>query len=99
MLEYDRIDISESTDVNKNKNISRKCSLWKFYYFLNKNFKYGPYLCDGCYDMSMKVNSMQNLAIAYHGENAYHIIFVFMSKKDAFNLIKNVVIIDKKGML
>ena len=36
MLEYDRIDISEGIDVNKNKNISRKCSLCKFYYFLDK---------------------------------------------------------------
>ena len=49
--------------------------------------------------MSMKANSMQNLVIVYHGENAYCIIFVFMSKKDAFNLIKNAVIIDKKGIL
>ena len=98
MLEYDRIDISEGIDVNKNKNISRKCSLCKFYYFLDKNFKSGPYLCDGCY-MSMKANSMQSLDIIYHGENAYHVIFVFMSKKDAFNLIKNAVIIDKKGIL
>ena len=88
MLEYDRIDISEGIDVNKNKNISRKCSLCKFY-FLDKNFKYGPYLCDGCYDMSIKANSMQNLAIVYHGENAYRVIFAFKSKKDAFNLIKN----------
>ena len=47
----------------------------------------------------MKGNSMQNLAIVYHGDNAYHIIFVFMIKKDAFNLIKNTVIIDKKGTL
>ena len=99
MLEYDRIDISEGIDVNKNKSISRKCSLCKFYYFLDKNFKFGPHLCDGCYDMSMKANSMQNLAIVYHGENAYHIIFVFMSKNDAFNLIKNAEIIDKKGIL
>ena len=59
--------------------------------------KYGPYLCDGCYDMSMKANSMQNLAIVYDGENAYRVIFVLLSKKDAFNLIKNAVIIDKKG--
>ena len=44
MLENDRIDISEGIDVNKNKNISRECSLCKFYYFLDKNFKYGPYL-------------------------------------------------------
>ena len=31
MLEYDRIDIYESIDLNKNKNISRKCSLCTFY--------------------------------------------------------------------
>ena len=99
MLEYDRIYISEGIDVNKKKNISRKCSLCKFYYFLDKNFKYGPYLCDGCYDMSLKATSMQNLAIAYHDENAYRVVFVFMDKKDAFNLIKNAVIIDKKGTL
>ena len=99
MLEYNRIDISEDIDVNKNKSISRKCGLCKFYYILDKNFKYGPYLCDGCYDMSMKANSMQNEAIAYHGDNVYRVIFVFMSKKDAFNLIKNAVIIDKKGTL
>ena len=99
MLEYNRIDISEGIDVNKNKNISRKCSLCKFYYFLDKHFKYGPYLCDGCYDMSLKAPSMQNLPMVYHGENAYRVIFVFMSKKDAFNLIKNAVIIDKKGTL
>ena len=49
--------------------------------------------------MSMKANSMQNLAIVCHGENAYRVIFVFMSKKDAFNLIKNAVIVDKKGIL
>ena len=97
MLECDRIDISEGIAVNKNKNISRKCSLYKFY-FLDKNFKYGPYLCDGCYGMSMKANSMQNLAIVCHGENAYRVIFVFMRKNDAFNLIKNAVI-DKKETL
>ena len=31
--------------------------------------------------------------------NAYRVIFVFMSKKDAFNLIKNAAIIDRKGTL
>ena len=85
MLEYNRSDISEGIDVNKNKNISRECSLCKFYYFLDKNFKCGPYLCDGCSDMAMKASSVQNLAIANHGENAYHVIFVFMNNKDAFN--------------
>ena len=77
--------------MNKNINISRKCILCILFY--------GPYLCDGCYGMSMKANTMQNLAIVYHGENAYGVIFVFMSKKDVFNLINNAVTIDKKGIL
>ena len=55
MLEYDRIDISEGIDINKCKETSARCSLCNFYYFLYKNFSYGPFLCNGCYGMSLKV--------------------------------------------
>ena len=65
MLEYDRIDVSEGINVNKTSN-SREYSLCKFYYFLNKNFNYQKYLCDGHHDISMKANSMQTLAFIYH---------------------------------
>ena len=51
MLEYDRIDISEGIDIKKWKEMSRECSLCKFYYFLDKIFNYGPYLCNGCHDV------------------------------------------------
>ena len=42
MLEYDRIAISEGIDIKKCKETSREGSLCKFYYFLDKNFSYGP---------------------------------------------------------
>ena len=96
MLEYNRIDISEGIDIKKCKETSRECSLCKFYYFLDKNFKYGQYLC---YDMSMKAVSMQNLAIINHNGNHYRVNFAFMNKKDAHNLIKNAVIMGEKGTL
>ena len=99
LLEYDRIDISEAIDINKCEETSRECSLCKFHYFLDKNFQYGPYLCDGWYNMSMKAVSMQNLAIINHNGNYYSVIFAFMTKKDAYNLIKNAVIIGEKGTL
>ena len=83
MLEYNRFDISESIDTNKCKYISKKCSLCKFNYFLDKNFNYGTYLCDSCYDMSLKARSINNLAIVYRGEQAYRINFESMSKSDA----------------
>ena len=49
MLEYDRIDISEGTDINKCEETSARCSLCNFYFFLDKNFSYGPFLCNCCY--------------------------------------------------
>ena len=99
MLEYDRIDISEGIDINKCKETSARCSLCNFYYFLDKNFSYGAFLCNSYYDMSLKAVSMQNLTIINHNESHYHVNFGFISKKDVNNLIKNATIIDKKGTL
>ena len=50
MLKYDRNDISEGIDVNKTIE-SKGCKFCHYWYFLNKNFKYGPYLCDSCYNI------------------------------------------------
>ena len=99
MLKYDRTDVSEGIDSTCNKLVSRECWLFHFWYYLDKNFNYQRYLCDGCHDMSIKANSMQNLAFVYVGGNAYRVNFVFMSKSDAVHLIKSVAIIDKKGTL
>ena len=99
MLEYDRIDISEGIDINKCEEISARCSLCKCYYFLDRNFSYGRFLCNGCYDMCLKPVSMQNLTIINHNGNHYRVNFAFISKKDAYNLTKNATIIDKKGTL
>ena len=99
MLEYDRIDISEGIDNKKCKETSKECNLCKFYYFLDKNLNNGSYLCDRCYDMFMKAVSIKNLAIINHNGNHYRVNFTFMSKKDAYNLIKNAVIMGEKGTL
>ena len=98
MIEYDKIDVAEGIDLTKNKLVSRECWLCG-YYFLDKNFNHQRHLCNGCHDMSMKANSMHNLAIAYNNGSAYRINFVFMNKNDALNLIKNALIIDKRGVL
>ena len=99
MLEYDRIDLSEGIDVNKCEYTSRKCNLCQYYYFAFKIFNYQRYLCYECHDMSLKALSMQHLTIIYHNVHAYRVNFMFMSKNDAFNLIKDSIIIDKKGTL
>ena len=71
MLEYDRIDISEGIDVGKT-NKSKECMFCHYWYFLNKNFSYGPYLCGSCYNMSQTQKSInfKNIDIIYVKENA-----------------------------
>ena len=47
----------------------------------------------------MKAASMQNLTIINHNGNYYCAIFTFMTKKDAYDLIKNAIILGEKGTL
>ena len=47
----------------------------------------------------MKAESVQNLTIINHNGNYYRVIFAFMTKKDAYNLIKNAIIMGEKGTL
>ena len=54
MLEYDKIDINDGIDVNKNKLVSKECIICNYWYFINRNFNYQRCICDGCHDMSLK---------------------------------------------
>ena len=104
MLEYDRIDISQGIDVDKT-NKSKKCMLCHYWSFINKNFSYGSYLCDSCYNMTQKSIPFKNIDIVYFKGNAYKIYFWYMSKNKrkrkhkAISLITNSNLINKKGVL
>ena len=62
MLKYDKIDITEDIDLNKT-NKSKECMFCHYWYYLNKNFSYGPFTCDGCYDIVQKSTDFKNIAI------------------------------------
>ena len=76
-----------------------KIMLCHYWYFLDKSFSYGPYLCDGCYNMMQKCNKLKNIAIVHIKENVYGIYFLYMSKREAKKLTPNSNLIDKKGVL
>ena len=99
MLEYDRIENSEGIDSTHNKLVSKECWMCCFWYFIDKNFNFDERLYDECHEMNMKAVSINNLAIVYIGDKVYRINFVFMSRDEAINLVKNGVIIDKRGVL
>ena len=98
MLEYDRIDISEGIDVDK-INEWKECMVCHYWYFLNKNFNYGLYLCDDCYNIMQKSISFKNLAIVHVKKSVHRIYFHDMSKREAKILMVNSNLIDKKSIL
>ena len=58
MLEYDRIDISEGIDTNKTS-APKECNFCHYWYFLDRNFHYGPYLCHGCHYLMQIMQIME----------------------------------------
>ena len=79
--------------------------LCRYWYFLHKKISYGPYLCDGCYNIVQKSIDSKNIDIVYVKRNAYRIHFWYMSKhkrkrkRKAISLMTNSNLIDKKGIL
>ena len=98
MLEYDRIDILEGIDTNKTS-ASKECNIWHYWYFLDKNFNYEPYLCNGCHDLMLKAMSFKNVAIVSIKGNDYRVHFYYISKNDAITLMTNSNSNDKNGIL
>ena len=84
MLEYDSIDISEGTDINKT-NGSKDCDICRYWYFKDIGFKYEPYFCNGCHDsMPKSINANDDAIISVKGSD-YEIDFCYMSKNEAMD--------------
>ena len=88
MLQYDGIDISERIDINKTK-ASEECDICHYWYFLDKNFKYEPSLCRGCYDLMQKAMNFIDATIASIKDSDFRFYFWYMNKDDAINRTKN----------
>ena len=67
--------------------------------FLDKGFKYEPYLCNGCHNLMQKAMNFNDVAIVSIKGNDYRIHFWYMSKDDAINIMKNSNLNEKSGLL
>ena len=86
-------------EVNKSSDKSKECHICHYWYFLDKNFSYQKYLCNGCHDLMRKAMSFDDFAIVSIKGNDYRTHFWYMSKDDAISIMHNSNLIDKKGVL
>ena len=50
MLQYQKNDVSEGTDVNKTS-ASEECELCHYCFFKDVGFKFEKHVCHGCHDL------------------------------------------------
>ena len=71
------------------------CHYW---YFRNIGYKYEPYVCNGCHDLSMVVYDLNDLMILNIKGNNYRCYVFNMSKNYGITVLNNSVL-DNKGVL
>ena len=62
MLYFDRIEVSEGTDVNETT-ASKEYDVYHYCYFLNKGFKFQPNVCNRCHVLLMMSMNLGDIAI------------------------------------
>ena len=98
MLYFDRIDISEGINVNKASK-SKECDICRFWYFLNKWFKFHPYVCNRCHDLLIMSMNLRDIAILKIESADYHCIITGISKSEVIKLLQNIDLAEKSESL
>ena len=68
---------------------SKECDICQYWYFLDKNFKYAPFLCNECHNLMRKAMNFNDVAIVSIKRSDYRIHFWYITKNDAINLLNN----------
>ena len=82
MLYHSKIDVSEGIDINKS-NKSKECMIRCYWYFKDNGYKFEPYVCNGCHDISMMAYELENIAVLNVKGVDYRCVIWNMSKNDA----------------
>ena len=94
MLQYNRVDVAEGTDINKTSG-SKECILYHYWYFQDVGYKFQPYVCNGCHTVSMMAYELKNIAILNAKGVDYRCILWGISRDEAVNKLNNSVLEDK----
>ena len=98
MIYYDRIYISEETDVNMTSK-SKECDICQYWYFLSKGFKFQPNVCNRCHDLLMMSMDLSSIAVLNIKSTGYGCIISGISKSKTINLMQNIDLTKKSRKL
>ena len=88
MLCYDGIDFSEGNGINKSS-APKECNTCRYWYFLDKGFKFQLYICKWCHDVLIMSINLDEIAILSIGGADCRRNISGISKSDAVDLLQN----------
>ena len=94
MLQYQKIDVSEGTDVNKTS-ASEECELCHCWFFKDIGFKFEKHVCNGCHDLFTMAQSLKNLAILSAKAVTFRCILMGIGKNEDLKKLNNSVAYDR----
>ena len=95
MLRYQKIDVSEGTDVNKTS-ASKECELCHYWFFKDTGFKFEEHVCNRCHDLLTMAYSLKNIAILSAKGAIFRCLIMGISKNEALKKLNNSVTFDRR---
>ena len=93
MISDEKIDCSEFIDLGRREE-SEKYMICNCYYFKD-GFKYQPYVCNGCHDISMTVMNLSDFFLLNIKGVDYRVYVSGVDKNTAVYIFKNSDLVDK----
>ena len=94
MLYYERIEVSDGTDIKKTSALN-ECDVFHYSYFLNHSFMFQPNVCNTCHDLLMMFINLRDIAILNIKGSDYLCIISLISKNEAIKLLQNADLTEK----
>ena len=94
MLQYERINPSEVTDVNKTS-ASKECELCHYWFFNDVRFKFEEHVCNRFHDLLTMGHSLKNVAILSAKRATFRCFLMGTSKNEALKKLNNSVRYDR----
>ena len=91
-------DVSEGIDVNKTST-SKECDVSHYWCFLNKGFKFQPYLCNIYHNSLIISMNLSYIAILKIKNVDGCCIITRISKREAINILQNIYLTKKGGAI
>ena len=94
LLYYDRIGTSEGIDIDKTS-ASKECDICHYWSFLNKGFRFQPYLGNRCHDLLIMSMTLSDIPKG----TDYCCILSEISKSERINSMQGIDLTEKSIIL